>query len=131
MKSSTLSLLVSALLCLACLLPREAAAQYFASRFPQQTGAELYQNICQGCHMPDAKGATGAGTYPALAANKHLRAGLYPVGIVLNGHKAMPAFGEMLTDAQIAAVVNYIRTHFGNQYKDAVSPEMVKVLRPK
>ncbi len=26
----------------------------------------------RGCHMPDATGATGAGTYPSLAAGKNL-----------------------------------------------------------
>jgi hypothetical protein len=28
-------------------------------------------------------------------------------------------------------VVNYIRTHFGNQYQDAVTPDEVKSVRPK
>ena len=46
------------------------------------------------------------------------RAG-YPVAVVLKGQKAMPPFGELLTDEQVAAVVNYIRTHFGNSYVDA------------
>ena len=35
-----------------------------------------------------------------------------------------------LSDAQVAAVVNYIRTHFGNQYQDAVSADDVKRVRP-
>jgi mono/diheme cytochrome c family protein len=42
----------------------------------------------------------------------------------------MPPFGVMMNDEQIAAVVNYVRTHFGNAYKDAVIPEDVKVVRP-
>jgi mono/diheme cytochrome c family protein len=119
------------LLCLAQLASGAAMAQGFpAQRFPFQSGEDLYHNICQGCHMPDAKGAVGAGAYPALAANKHLKAALYPVGVVMSGRKAMPSFGEMLTDEQIAAVVNFVRTSFGNKYKDKVTPEMVKVLRP-
>jgi mono/diheme cytochrome c family protein len=117
---------------LAQLAARGAGAQDRPQQtFPQQTGADLYHNICQGCHMPDARGAVGAGAYPALAGNKHLRAALYPVGVVLNGHKAMPAFGPMLSDAQIAAVVNFVRSSFDNHYKDAVTPEMVHALRPR
>jgi len=34
-----------------------------------------------------------------------------------------------LTDAQIADVVNYIRTHFGNRYSDKVTPDLVKTMR--
>jgi mono/diheme cytochrome c family protein len=34
-----------------------------------------------------------------------------------------------LTDQQIADVVNYVRTHFGNSYKDRVAPADVKTLR--
>jgi mono/diheme cytochrome c family protein len=36
----------------------------------------------------------------------------------------------MMSDAQIAAVVNYVRTHFGNGHRDAVSAEDVKLVRP-
>jgi mono/diheme cytochrome c family protein len=36
----------------------------------------------------------------------------------------------MMDDDQIAAVVNYVRTHFGNDYKDAVTPADVKAVRP-
>jgi mono/diheme cytochrome c family protein len=50
--------------------------------------------------------------------------------MVVNGLGAMPAFGSMLTDEQIASVVNYLRTSFGNAYADALRPEEVKALRP-
>jgi len=36
-------------------------------RFVEVTGEELFANVCQGCHMPDAAGASGAGSYPSLA----------------------------------------------------------------
>jgi mono/diheme cytochrome c family protein len=36
----------------------------------------------------------------------------------------------MMSDDQVAAVVNYLRTNFGNDYKDAVTAEDVKVVRP-
>jgi mono/diheme cytochrome c family protein len=35
----------------------------------------------------------------------------------------------MLSDDQVAAVVNYVRTHFGNNYQDAVTAEDVKTAR--
>ncbi len=99
------------------------------SHFPQQTGEALYKGICQGCHMPDAKGAVGAGMYPALAKNPNLEEPSYPVAIILHGQKAMPWFDDELSDQQIAEVVNYIRSHFGNHYPGKVKPEDVKAMR--
>jgi mono/diheme cytochrome c family protein len=98
-------------------------------RFFEQSGEELFANVCRGCHMSDAKGAAGAGTYPSLAGNSHLEAGGYPVTIVVNGQRGMPAFGAMMSDDQVAAVVNYLRTHFDNHYQDAVAAADVKAVR--
>jgi mono/diheme cytochrome c family protein len=117
------------------LLPFAAQAQSAAHfspayRFTEQSGEQLFANVCQGCHMPDAKGAVGAGVYPSLAGNKNLEAGGYPVYVVVRGQRAMPPFGAMMSDDQVAAVVNYLRTHFGNDYPDAVTAEDVKVVRP-
>ncbi|WP_411782313.1 c-type cytochrome [Bradyrhizobium sp. UFLA01-814] len=98
-------------------------------RFVEMTGEELFANVCQGCHMPDATGASGAGSYPSLAGNKNLEAGSYPVFLVINGRRGMPAFGDMMTDGQIAAVVNYLRTHFSNNYEDAVTTKDVQDAR--
>jgi mono/diheme cytochrome c family protein len=93
------------------------------------SGEELYANVCQACHMSDGKGATGAGTYPSLARDRNLEASGYPLGIVVNGRRGMPAFGDMMSDDQVAAVVNYLRSHFGNDYLDEVTAEDVKVVR--
>ena len=98
-------------------------------RFDEADGESLYRAICQGCHMPDGKGAQGAGMYPALAGNAKLAAGAYPIYTVLNGRKGMPGFKTMLSDAQVAEVTNYVRTHLGNSYKDAVTAADVKSLR--
>ena len=92
-------------------------------------GQAIYTNVCQGCHMPDAKGAVGAGMYPALAKNEKLETAGYPVAVITHGQKAMPSFGTLLNDQQVADVVNYIRTNFGNKYKDKVSPADVKAQR--
>jgi len=99
------------------------------ARFIESSGAELFANVCQGCHMPDGKGAAGAGTYPSLAGNPNLGAGGYPVEVVVNGQRGMPAFGPTMSDDQVVAVVNFLRTHFGNNYRDVVTAEDVKSVR--
>src|SRR3954452_22475125 len=98
-------------------------------RFTHQDGEAIYRNVCAGCHMPDGRGASGAGAYPPLAGNPKLQAAGYPVYLVVNGQKAMPAFGAQLDDNQVAAVVNYIRGSFGNAYTDRVSVDDVKAAR--
>ncbi|HVI54960.1 MAG TPA: cytochrome c [Luteibacter sp.] len=97
---------------------------------PHATGEQIFTHICQGCHMSDGKGAVGAGHYPALANNPKLAAATYPVVMVVNGRGAMPSFGSGLSDAQIADVVNYVRTHFGNAYTDTLKPEDVTSFHP-
>ena len=98
--------------------------------FSERDGESLYRAICQGCHMPEGQGASGAGAYPALARNPRLAAKIYPAITIIKGRRAMPAFGEFLDDAQIAAVSNYVRSHFGNTYKDKLSDKDVAALRP-
>jgi mono/diheme cytochrome c family protein len=99
------------------------------ARFVPTDGAALYRTSCQACHMPGGEGATGAAAYPALARNLKLRTARYPVFVVSNGQKGMPPFGPMMDDRQIAAVVNYIRTNLGNDYRDAVTAADVKAAR--
>ena len=98
-------------------------------RFSEQTGEALYTNVCQACHMANGEGATGAGRYPSLVKNPKLETGDYATYVVLHGQKAMPAVGRLMTDEQVATVVTYIRTHFGNDYKDPVRAEDVKKAR--
>jgi len=98
-------------------------------KFAGKSGEELYASVCQGCHMPDGKGATGAGAYPSIAGNDTLKASEYMLDVVVNGKRAMPPLGDMMSDDQVAAVVNYVRTHFSNNYRDAVTPADVKAAR--
>jgi len=98
-------------------------------KFGEPTGEKMFTRVCAACHMADAKGATGAGTYPSLARNPKLAAGGYPAMVVVKGLNGMPPIGGMMTDKQVADVVNYVRTHFGNRYKDAVTPADVTALR--
>jgi mono/diheme cytochrome c family protein len=103
-------------------------------------GAEIYGRICQGCHMPGAQGAAGAGHYPKLAGDPALVSWQYVALTVLHGKNGMPAFGQRptgealdfllvpLSDAQVADVVNYVRSNFGNHYKGSITAEQVAAL---
>jgi mono/diheme cytochrome c family protein len=97
--------------------------------FALEGGEAIYKGVCQGCHMADAKGASGAGAYPALANNPKLATANYVATIVLKGRKGMPALGDNLSDSQVADVVNYVRSHFGNRYRGEVSAVDVQRLR--
>jgi mono/diheme cytochrome c family protein len=101
------------------------------ARFMAPTGEGLYADICQGCHMPGGVGAVGAGAYPALAGNPNLASAGYPLTLVINGRNGMPAFGDLLSDQQVAAVVNYVRTHFGNQFPDEATAADARAARPR
>jgi mono/diheme cytochrome c family protein len=92
------------------------------------TGEEVYTQVCQACHMADAKGGTGAATIPALAKNPRLADAGYPIGMVLQGRGAMPSLTDLLSPSQIAAVVTYVRTHFGNNYRKPVTEADVKTM---
>lgn len=98
-----------------------------SGQFEQETGEQLYSSICQGCHMANGEGAQGAGFYPKLAGNPNLAAKSYPIFVLTHGLGGMPNFKDYLSDKQIAEVINYVRTHFGNHYTDAVTVEDVKI----
>jgi mono/diheme cytochrome c family protein len=99
-------------------------------KFAEQSGDALYRSVCQACHMPNAGGAIGAGSYPSLIGDAALMDRGYPAYVVVFGKRGMPPFGEMLSDAQVAAVVNYLRTHFGNSYLDEITAEEVHAACP-
>jgi mono/diheme cytochrome c family protein len=89
------------------------------------TGEQVYVQVCQACHMADAKGGSGAATIPALASNPKLATAGYPISLILKGRGAMPSLSDTLQPAQIANVTGYIRTHFGNNYASPVTVEDV------
>ena len=123
------SIMTVMLFAAALLVGRAASAQDmpdFHYQYPQKTGEQIFHGVCQACHMPNAKGAVGAGAYPALAGDKRLAAVSYPLAILVNGFAAMPPFRDNLSAQQTAAVINYIRTHFGNHYHDKATVAEVK-----
>jgi mono/diheme cytochrome c family protein len=90
--------------------------------------------------MAQGEGAVGAGHYPALAGDPALASWRYAALTVIGGRNGMPAFGlgagdsflsAGLSDAQIAEVVNYVRSHFGNHYKEHVTAAQVAALHQK
>jgi len=118
----------------------EGTGMFSTARLKTPSGEEIFRRICQGCHMPDAKGATGAGKYPALAGDTALASTEFMATTLLQGRRNMPAFGgngdmglffavPTLNDEQIAAVINYVRTNFGNHFKGTITPAQVKALR--
>ncbi|KQR13155.1 MULTISPECIES: c-type cytochrome [Xanthomonas] len=107
----------------------DATALYPQKGFATASGEHVYRAVCQGCHMPAGSGAQGAGDYPALAGNPKLAAAPYVTMMVLDGNAGMPGFGDMLTDRQVAEVVSYVRTHFGNDHAERVTADDVKLLR--
>jgi mono/diheme cytochrome c family protein len=107
----------------------KSAAMSHGWGFSEQGGANLFQNVCADCHQSDAKGAVGAGAYPSLVADEKLASADFMMSVLLGGLKAMPPVGDMMSDAQVADVVNYVRTHFGNSYEDALSAEAVSAAR--
>ena len=91
-----------------------------------QDGAAIFNDLCALCHQPNARGVPGQ--FPPLARNPDLfLARDFPARVVLFGlsgritvngqdiDSAMPPLGDALTDAEIAAVVNYVRGNFGNE----------------
>jgi mono/diheme cytochrome c family protein len=109
--------------------PANSATMSHGWEFSEQGGAELFRNVCAGCHQPDAKGAVGAGAYPSLVADKKLDSSNFMLAVLLGGLKGMPPVGDMMSDAQVADVVDYVRTNFGNAYSDVVSAADVAAAR--
>jgi mono/diheme cytochrome c family protein len=91
-----------------------------------QRGAKLYEQHCAACHGDDGKGVAGA--YPSLAGNRSVTMPVTQnlVQIVLNGgfppatrgHPrpfGMPPFATVLTDAEVADILTFIRGAWGNK----------------
>jgi mono/diheme cytochrome c family protein len=91
----------------------------------QVDGGAVFSGRCAACHQATGLGLPGA--FPPLAGSEYvngdparlarlvLRGLTGPVtvaGAQFNG--AMPAWADQLKDAEVAAVLTYVRSHFGN-----------------
>jgi alcohol dehydrogenase (quinone), cytochrome c subunit len=102
-------------------------------------GALTYLDNCAACHRPDGRGYDGV--FPALAGNPVVEASnpTSVASIVLGGSStprtsqtpaqfAMPAFGWRLSDQEVADVVTFVRSSWGNR-ADAIDQAQVNRLR--
>jgi len=97
-------------------------------------GQALFVQTCSACHGAEGKGIAGA--FPALAGSPIVNDTdpTMMISIVLGGYDAraeygvMPAQAEHLSDAEIAAIANYLRSSFGNDAPPATI-DAVKTLR--
>ncbi|PFG72419.1 mono/diheme cytochrome c family protein [Pseudomonas poae] len=114
--------------------------QYVAADTRQDVpGAHTYATRCASCHGPDGKGQPEwmpplAGATSALAKES-----ASAINITLNGSQRvvaagvpdayrMPAFREQLSDAEIAQVLTYVRSTWGN-HGEAIDAKAVGKLR--
>ena len=90
-------------------------------------GAPIFAANCAACHQATGKGIPGA--FPALAGDKFVTGDpAKPVAVLLNGRGGMPTFRDVLDDGQIAGVLSYVRSSWGNK-ASAVDPQLVAKLR--
>jgi len=120
------AVIASAALAIGAPLAAQDSAGGTSSVRVSSEGRQVFEEICQACHMADAKGSHGAGAVvPALAGNPKLADKDYPITMLLKGRGGMPWFTEILTPDQMAAVITYVRSHF-NAYTDEVTAQDVQ-----
>ena len=94
-------------------------------------GAEIYRNLCVGCHQPDGRGKEKLA--PDLVQSRYIAADPgVSARVLLAGKEGavglMPPLGGALSDEQIASVLTYIRREWGNT-GSPVDPEDVAEVR--
>ncbi len=118
-----------------------AAAPVDATVAMADAGAEKYAQVCAVCHQANGLGVEG--NFPPLAGSDWLTGkSEVPIAIVLHGlqgeievlgkkyNNAMAPWGQAMNDAEIAAVLTYARSQWGNTAA-AVTAEEVKSVRDK
>src|SRR5580698_8246186 len=86
-------------------------------------GGKVYASNCAVCHQPTGK---GAGQFPALDGSKIANGPIAGhVSIVLKGKGAMPTWGAVLNNVEIASVITYERNAWGNHTGDILQPMQV------
>jgi mono/diheme cytochrome c family protein len=76
-------------------------------------GKSLFAKNCAACHQPTGKGIPGA--FPALAGNAFVQGVATDVAtVLLKGRGGMPDFSGSLDDGEIAQVLTFVRSSWGN-----------------
>ena len=91
-----------------------------------ELGENVYAAQCATCHQADGQGLAPA--FPALAGSGIANGPLNDnIEIVLQGREgtAMQAWGNMLSESDIAAALTYTRNAFGNATGDVVQPQTI------
>ncbi|WP_027882061.1 c-type cytochrome [Meiothermus rufus] len=102
----------------------QAAAPADAAALAKE-GEGIYAQNCAGCHQATGQGLPGV--FPALAGNPKVGDKNHVINTVLKGRNAMPAFAQ-LSDQQVAAVLTYVRSSWGNSF-GAIAEAEVKAAR--
>ena len=95
-------------------------------------GQKIYKAQCLVCHQANGEGMRGA--FPAIAgspiaieADNRLR----HIHQIIYGKGLMPAFGEQLSDVDIASIVTFTRNSWGNNTGDIIQAKEVSEARKK
>lgn len=87
-------------------------------------GEQVYNSSCVACHQVNGQGVPGA--FPAIAGSKIATGPMNGhMSMVVDGSQtnpAMQAFGAQLSEVDLAAVITYQRSAFGNNMGDTVQP---------
>ena len=90
-------------------------------------GEKVYKAQCLVCHQANGQGLKGA--FPALAGSAVAVEKEQRLHRIIFGKVLMPAFGEQLSDVDIAAVATYERNAWGNNTGDIVQAKEVAEAR--
>ena len=89
------------------------------------TGEQLYNDNCAACHQKAGQGIPGA--FPALKGDKIVLGDKKILTIVvLNGRGGMPAFKDSLNDGDLATIMTYVRSAWGNKAKPVAAADFAK-----
>lgn len=92
----------------------QANGQAAAAPAAPADGQALFTANCAACHQATGKGIPGA--FPALAGNAFVQGAPAEVAtVLLKGRGGMPDFSNSLDDAEIAQVLSYVRSSWGNR----------------
>ncbi|HEY2660124.1 MAG TPA: cytochrome c [Caulobacteraceae bacterium] len=90
---------------------------------------QLFAENCAACHQAAGQGIKGA--FPALAGDAFVQGDPGQAAfVVLNGRGGMPTFAPDLSDDQIAQILTYVRSSWGNK-ASPVTSAMVAAARLK